>query len=30
MTTLPETIIHAADYPVEKESLLILVDKNIS
>ncbi len=26
----PEIIIHAADYPVEKESLQILIEKNLS
>jgi hypothetical protein len=30
MTTVAEVIIHAADYPVEKESLSILVDKNLA
>ncbi len=26
----PEIIIHAADYPVEKESLTILIEKNLA
>ena len=28
--TTPEIIIHAADYPVEKESLHILIEKNLA
>lgn len=30
MTTAPEIIIHAADYPVEKESISILIEKNLA
>jgi hypothetical protein len=30
MTTAPEIIIHATDYPVETESIHILIDKNLS
>jgi len=30
MTQTPEIIVHAADYPVEAESIRILIDKNLS
>lgn len=30
MTTTPEIIVHAADYPVESESIRIIIDKNLS
>ncbi len=26
----PEIIVHASDYPVEKESLYILIEKNLA
>lgn len=30
MTTTPEIIVHAADYPVEAESIRIIIDKNLA